>query len=378
MKNKIGIITYQRAINYGAILQAYALQNTIKELGYHCEIIDYRNAKLEDRHEKITFALNKGIKDLLKYFLLGREFNKKHDKFREFADRYLNLSNPMYSKEDLIAKEMEYDLFITGSDQVWNYNINGMDSIYFLDFVNDKSKKKSYAASFGLSKIPVELRKAYKDLLFDFDSILIREKQGADIIRDLISKESSVVLDPTMLISKYKWLRLINNTSYSNDKFILVYAFGGSEKIKDLALNISERTGYRVLWISNTYKYSNKIKFIKSAGPEEFLSLFKDAEFVITNSFHGTAFSINFNKQFFTELLPESTGVNSRLEDILELFELQDRKITSSNAKVIESQVNYDKVNIKLEEERKKSMSLLKDVISANNEVVNKNKLGFE
>lgn len=365
-KSQVGIITYQRAVNYGAILQTYALQNVIKELGYDVKTIDYRNQILEDRHKKMKFSSIKGIKDLIKYFLLSKDVNKKHDKFRRFGDMYLNLSDPVYSQEDLARLEKEYDLFITGSDQVWNYKINGLDSNYFLDFVENKSKKRTYAASFGISEIPEELKQNYKDLLMDFNNILIREKQGAEIISDLLSKESQVVLDPTMLLTKDKWLTFIDSDINYNDKYILVYAFGNPKKIKELALEISIKTGFRILWISTTPKFSKKIKFIKSAGPEEFLTLFNNAEYIITNSFHGTAFSINFNKQFSTELLPETTGVNSRLEDILELFGLQERKILSTDSSIIESKIDYKKVNLKLEEEREKSISLLRDAIENN------------
>jgi hypothetical protein len=360
---KVGIITYHRAINFGAALQAFALQWMIKEFGVKCEILDYRNIRLENIHKKMSIFECKNLKDLLRYIMLSQNNNKKHDKFRAFTVENIEMSSPLFNFEDLIDIENNYDRIITGSDQVWNYEINGMDYAFFLDFVKDASKKKAYAASFGLSKIPEEYRQVYKELLIDFDPILIREKQGADIIRDLLSKEAPVVLDPTMLLSKDKWLNLDKNMNSSNDKYILVYAFGGSINIKDLAINISHKTGYKIFWIGNSYKCSTKIKYIKSAGPEEFISLFNNAEYIITNSFHGTAFSINFNKQFFTELLPESTGVNSRLEDILDLFDLQGRKIISSDADVINSNINYYKVNKKLEEEREKSMSLLKDVI---------------
>lgn len=362
-KTNIATITFHRAINYGALLQVYALQKKIEELGGNCTVLDYRNEILEDKHKKKEISGCKSLKDIIRYYLLYRNSNKKHDKFRRFSNKYLELSSPMYSKEDLIKNESKYDLFITGSDQVWNYKINGMDTAYFLDFVKNESKKQSYAASFGLSEIPLEYQQAYKDLLSDFDSILIREKQGAKLIKELLSKESAVVLDPTMLLSKEQWLTLSNNVQSSNDKYILVYAFGGSRNIKDLALNISHKTGYKIYWISNTYKYNSRIRFIKSAGPEEFLYLFNNAEYIITNSFHGTAFSINFNKQFFTELLAESTGVNSRLEDILELFNLEQRRVLSSDASIIESRINYETVNAKLEEERVKSISLLKDTI---------------
>lgn len=368
MKNKIGIITYHRAINYGAILQTFALHSKLKEIGEKNHILDYRNIKLEKDHAKKNIKELKTPKDLARYFLLYRNYNKKHDKFRSFLDNYLELSEPIFTIEKLKESEKEYTLFITGSDQVWNYKINDKDPAYFLSFVQDKSKKKSYAASFGLGKIPEEYKHQYKNLLNDFDSLLIREKQGVKIIKDLLSRESSVVLDPTMLLSQKQWLTSLGldktKSYYLNKKYILVYAFAGETNIKKLAINISMRTGYKILWISTTYKHSVKIKYIKTAGPEEFISLFSNAEYIITNSFHGTAFSINFNKEFFTEMLPESSGVNSRLEDILELFGLQERMITSSDADVIDSRIDYDKVNLRLKEERDKSLSLLYDTIS--------------
>lgn len=365
MRSKIGIITYHRAINYGAILQAYALQTKLKEFGVQSKILDYRNERLEKIHAKNKIPNSKTLKNFILNLILHKNHSRKYSKFRDFSQKYLELTIPMYSIEDLTAHEDAYDIFITGSDQVWNYKINDMDTAYFLGFVKDKSKKRSYAASFGLSEIPEGYKPIYKNLLNDFDNILIREKQGAKLIKDLLLKESSVVLDPTMLLSKEKWIKLIKNISY-NEKYILVYAFEGSANIKNLALNIARKTGYKILWLSNTYKFSYRIKYIKSAGPEEFISLFNNAEYIITNSFHGTAFSINLNKQFITELLPASTGVNSRLEDILYLFDLNDRIIKSSDANIINSIIDYNKVNLILEEERKKSISLLKDAIFSN------------
>lgn len=365
MENKIGIITYHRAINYGAILQAYALQTKLNEFGAQSIILDYRNKRLEKIHSRKNITDCKKPKEFARYLLLYRNFNKRHDKFRDFSKNYLKLSSPMYSIDDLAKCERKYDLFIVGSDQVWNYEINGMDYAYFLDFVKDKSKNKSYAASFGLSKIPEEYKQTYKKLLIGFDSILIREKQGARIIKELLFKECPIVLDPTMLLSKDKWLILSNNTRYFNERYILVYAFGDSPTMKDLAINISRKTGFKILWIANTYKINKRIKYIKFASPEEFISLFSNAEYIITNSFHGTAFSINFNKQFFTELR-DSSRVNSRLEDILDIFGLQDRRIISNDASVINSRINYETVNKKLENEREKSIRLLKNSIHIN------------
>jgi len=192
---------------------------------------------------------------------------------------------------------------------------------------------------------------------------LIREKQGADIIRELLSRESQLVLDPTLLISKEEWHSLAKENYSVSERYILVYAFSGSKNIMDFAKNISKKTGHKIVWISNTYKKSMNIKYVKSAGPEEFLGLFINAEYIITNSFHGTAFSINLNKQFFTEMLLDTSGVNSRLEDILELFGLENRIVTSCDAGIIDTPIDYKEVNRILETEREKSVSLLRSTI---------------
>ena len=364
---KIGIVTYHRPINYGAILQVYALQKKIKELGVECDVIDYRNSTLENLHKKRRLTEAKTIKQFARDVFLFKNHNLKFDKFREFAEKNLNFSKPFFDFDELVKIENMYDKFIAGSDQVWNYKINKMDPVYFLGFIEKKSKKSSYAASFGVNSIPEEYKEQYIQYLNSFDEILIREKQGVKIISDLISKESRVVLDPTLLVSKEEWCEVSADNIVSDDKYILVYAFGGSKYIMDLAKNISKETGYKIIWISNTYKKSLNIKYVKSAGPDEFLGLFKNAEYIITNSFHGTVFSINFNKQFFTELLPKTKGTNSRMEDILDLFEISDRIINDSSPRVIDNKINYNYVNEILEKTKFESLSLLRSVILGKN-----------
>lgn len=361
---KVGIISYHRVINYGALLQVYALQEKIKELGAECEIIDYRNKILEDKHKKMKFSECKSIKDYIRYFMLGKCHNKKFNKFRNFSEKYLNTSETCYTKEDLKILFEKYTKVITGSDQVWNHNINGLDDAYYLDFLSDKKKKNSFSASFGYKILPDDYKETYKNLLKDYNMLSVREKHGADIIEDLLRYRPSVVLDPTMLKIKEEWFDFANE--YKNkDKYILIYGFSGKNYMMDLAKNIAKKTGYQIVIIQNNYLPSFNIKYEKTAGPKDFLGIFKNAEYILTNSFHGTAFSINLNKEFFTELLPESTKVNSRLEHVLNLFNLEDRKITGSNPDIIENKINYTEVNKKLNNERMKSVQFLKEIIDS-------------
>ena len=150
-----------------------------------------------------------------------------------------------------------------------------MDTTYLLDFVRDKNKKASYAASFGVKKIPEEYWQKYKDLLKDFSFLSVREKQGAQLLKDLISREAEVVLDPTLLLSKEEWYNLAKKSFKPHLKYILVYAFGRSSNIFNLANHISKKTGYKIVYISNTYNKNLKIYYVKSAGPEEFLDLLR-------------------------------------------------------------------------------------------------------
>jgi len=364
--NKLfAILTYHRVINYGGILQTYALQKTIQNFGVNCVILDYRNPRLEKLHRKRTLKECKNIADYIRYFFLNRNYNKKFDKFRIFSEKYLTMSKPYFNNTELLKDEHEFDKFIVGSDQVWNYKINDMDTTYLLSFVKDEYKKLTYAASFGVTSIPDNSKDIYCKFLNDFENILVREKQGADLIKQLVNKDAKIVLDPTLLVTKEEWSYLCKEQNSMQRKYILVYAFGGSSVLMDLAKNISLKTGYRIVRIEFGHKLSIGIKYIKSAGPEEFLELIKNAEYVITNSFHGTAFSINFNKQFSVEMLSDKSGVNSRLEDILDIFDLKDRVITTSQPNIIENKINYEKVNIILERERLNSLALLKSAINS-------------
>jgi len=367
MKNKrilkIGIVTYHRPINYGAILQVYALQKTIKKHDVECEIIDYRNSTMENKHKKVRLTDAKNVKQVIKNILTYRNHNMKYDKFRQFAEKNLCISRAFYDLDELVNIENEYDNFIVGSDQVWNYKINNMDPVYFLQFVRDTIKRNSYAASFGIKTIPEEHRNKYTMYLKDFNKILVRESQGATLVSELTAKDSSVVLDPTFLLSKEEWLQVSEEAEVNEEKYILVYAFGGSKHIEPLATNISKETGLKIKQIKNTYRKSRNISYIKSAGPSEFIKLINNAEYVITNSFHGSVFSIIFNKKFFVELLPSSIGTNSRLEDLLNLFSINDRIIDSSNSQVINKKIDYMTISKTLEIKKEESMEMLSKVI---------------
>ena len=361
---KVGILTFQQAINYGAVLQLYALQKTIQKLGVDSEVINYISPKLKKDYKIIRY--NDGLKNLLASIFAAKAFYERKRRFKLFENKYLNLTDELYFKEDLSKICNRYDYIITGSDQVWNYSITGTDSTYMLDFVEDSDKKISYAASFGVAQIPDELKVWYKNLLQDFKAISVREKHGQKIFKDICNREITVTLDPTLLLDKYDWENFCCNFK-DKDKYILVYSLRNSNLLNSLAKNLKTETGYNLIVLNPRVRYMYTKDSRAIIGPEEFVDLFFNAEYVLTDSFHGTAFSINFNKKFLCELNTDKNNVNSRLESLFNLLNLKNRTIDSlQKLDKIYDTIDYNNINNILNTERRKSINYLKMSLGLN------------
>jgi hypothetical protein len=356
--NKIGLINFHRANNYGAVLQAYALSDIIKRLGYNPITIDYKNQSIEHRYALYYFK-GRSLKSVISGAITYHIRKKKKYKYEDFRSKFLTL----YEVTDLFSMNCDiFSKFITGSDQVWNYKITLFDKVYFLNFVYDHKKKNSYAASFGFDRIPDEYLDDYKELLSDFNHISVRETQGVNIIRDLIGREAEVSLDPTLLLSRDEWYKISHD--YKNKKnYVLIYELVASNSLIDFAVNLSKKINCEIVYINDTFRKRIKATYAAGIGPQEFLGLFKNAKYVVTNSFHGTAFSINFNIPFFIELQPPPSIANSRLEHILDLFNLRSRQIINGNNDNVFNVIDYTSVNQKLELERQRSLDYLKRIL---------------
>jgi len=362
-RQRVGILTFHRAINYGALLQAYALQEALKKMGCLPEIIDYRSPVLESQHLEARLSNCQNAKDIARFIFYAKHQNRKMKIFRDFSAANLNLSDVYENTEQLRKISLEYDKFICGSDQVWNHRITDFDRNYFLDFIEDIAKKNSYAASFGISSIPPEHVNEYRNLLKGFNHISVRENQGRKIINELVNREAELVLDPTLLLSKQDWESIA--ADYKKKKnYILLYMFGNSLTMKTFVENLARQTGCEIVLISYSVIKRINATYEKSVGPAEFLGLFQNARYVVTNSFHGTCFSLNFNKDFFLEMLPESQGVNSRLENILDLFDLRSRQIISGENANTRKTIDYGEVNKRLLVERQRSLDFISKIIS--------------
>ena len=361
---KVGILTFQQAINYGAILQLYALQYVLQKLQIDANVINYISPKLKQDYKVIKFDT---LKDFLAKIFVVKAFCERKRRFENFEKFYLNLTKEFYTKNELKFSSKKYDYIITGSDQVWNYLITNTDTTYLLDFVEDRNKKLSYAASFGVENIPDNLKEKYKNLLKDFKAISVREKQGQNIIKELCNLDVPVVLDPTLLLDKNEWSKL-NFTKEKRKKYILVYCLRKSDLLNGMAKTLQRETGFKLVILNPRARFMYSKFSAATAGPEEFVELFMNAEFILTNSFHGTAFSINFNKRFLVDLDTKSVqNTNSRLLNILELVNLTDRIVVEpQDIRKMYEDIDYRKVNEILDIERKTSLDYLKISLGIN------------
>lgn len=351
---KILTITCHNCMNYGASLQAYALLTFIKQNGYDCEIIDYMPKGDMDR-VKLT-RLNKAHKCYCLYNLLGPfkglfalylnrkqwPFRKRIASFNYFTQKFLKVTDRrFYSYEDLVKHCPKADLYIVGSDQVWNTDMqNGRDPSFYLSFVKDCSKCISYAASFGLSEVREKYLDFVRKSLGHLRWISVREATGVKIVNSF-GYASEQVLDPVFLLDKEHWDGISNDIVI--DKFLLLYHLGPFSSVeKEVCLRIAKEKQLKIISINSKMKIDFADININDAGPIEFLQYIKSASFVVSTSFHATAFSVIFNKQFVVCPIIGQDNV-SRMKDFLGLLSLEKQLIVDSHDDI--SIIDYNKTN---------------------------------
>lgn len=359
----IGTLTFHRTTNYGAMFQTYALQKALLNLGIESRVIDYRSEIFEKRYES-----NK-LKDLLNlrhtYRLLRNNsyIRDNRKSFWKFSDAHIRKSKRLYNESNIHTANEEFDFFITGSDQVWNPNCMGWDENFFLKFANPE-KISSYAASFGFSECERNVAEWIKPLLKRFRVISVREMSGVKICKEIVNKDAFLALDPTLLLDKCQWQNLADSIKFKKS-YILLYLLSEDPEIFKIAESLSRQKGLPIIYINDRLLPHNGVHNKFYVTPGEWLSYFLNASCVITNSFHGTIFSINFNKDFYVKLLPSSSKVNARLIDILALFNLQDRLLDNNH--IAEQKIDFEKVNEKLINLRAESLAYLQNIVNRDN-----------
>lgn len=377
----VGIITIFRVNNYGAELQAFATQRFIQLMGYDSEIINYPyfvnpNHKAT-RKSRAVFPISLKLR-VIKIFLPLIDFGRglKQDRivrlnrinnFESFHTQYSKLSDEYRTIESLYKNHKDYDVYIVGSDQVWNPENNTSLDPYFLKFAPKGKIRLSYASSFGTTFFPEYTKKYYRNALMDLDAIGVREENAVQTVKDISGKKAQWVLDPTLMLDAQEWSSVAKKVNGLPEKFILLYEITACPYLKVLAEQIAKETQTKIVRINRDASLVEKdgsIINVPEAGPSEFIWLFEHAVFVVTNSFHGTAFSINFNKDFYV-VTPARKNNNSRLQSILSLFSLNERLI-KENEPLPDSdkwQVDFSHVNAILSEEVKKSQEFVKKAI---------------
>lgn len=340
---KIGILTYHKANNLGAVLQAYALQHKLLQISQvdNVEIIDYDNGIFV---EKIK---NNSIKSVFKNIY----YKIKNKGFTKFRQKYLNLSDS-YTLDTINKSNDVYDIFITGSDQVWNLSCSGNDYNYFLNFANKDKVKISYAASIGIYEFKEDERKKLHEILNSFDMISIRENNSLRQF-DFIDKEIRVVPDPVFLLNKNEWEEIIPKRIIKQD-YILVYLIQDDINVMKNAERYAKENNLKL--ISN----KKSIEFILNNSPEKFLSWIKYAKCIFTNSFHGTAFSLIFEKDFYSDIQLIGGKINNRIYDLL--IDLCSEEHIIKNNKLTEK-FDYTKTNKKIDELRQVGLKYLTDIM---------------
>ena len=380
---RIGICACYDTLNYGSMLQSFATQYTIDKLGYKSEYIVYRKKKdalfylkalprllnssmFHDKYrvfkKRIVLSLNPTLKR-------GDETRRKA--FKRFEKKYYkSFSTPFNGYEELEKGANSYDTVVVGSDQLWLPGGLGTN-FYNLMFVPDSINKVSYATSFGVSTIPWYQKKRTEHYLKRINHLSVREKQGAKIIKDLTGRDALVVADPTMLLTREEWDKAIPSEQIIHEPYIFCYFLGTNEKHRDVAEQLAKESGLKIVsmpFLDNYFKRDVSFgdKQLFDIAPNDFVNIIRNAKYVLTDSFHGTVFSILYHKQFiiFNRFNSStSNSRNSRIDSLCDTLGLQDRRY-SNKYKINElasRHTDYSLVDDKLQKIRKMSIDFLQE-----------------
>ena len=349
---KVNIITRHAVSNYGSLMQTIATVDVFKQLGYKCEVIDYLNSNEEVLNSLKNFALNRNLNGLKKlaYIVLKYPSEKKKYKiFNKMRKTYLPLTK-RYSNSKEMKNAFNNEILCSGGDQLWGYMPNNqLDTAYYLDFANDTNKCISFSSSFGRYDFNDNEKEVISSNLKKYSFITVREESAVKYINNF-NLDAKLVLDPTLLVEKKLWHQLANDYKPKED-FVLVYKLRQDEKLNNLAERIANENGLKIIYITNTvFNKNSNGKTLVNKKLSIVLSLFKNANYVVTDSFHATVLSIIFEKKFCTHL-PGKT--NARIIDFLDMLSISERIYYDVEFYSYNDEINYLKVNSILEEKKK-------------------------
>lgn len=336
---KVGILTFHDAHNYGAVLQAFALKRYIQKLGYEVRIVNYHHETMPDDYP--------------------RENNEiRWEKFNKFIQELVDNEEAICTKEEDLEK-LDMDFWICGSDQIWNTEITrGFNKGFLLDF-NTNGKKISYAVSMGIPELPREFEEDFKKSLNKIDEISVREESLQQYAQKFTDKNIEKTLDPTLLLDRSDYDDLILENKHG--EYVLIYALIPDKRLTQIAKRVSEEKGIKIIELNDKRIENYFCEQISNAGPDEFLTLIKNAKAIVSNSFHGTLFSILFKKEFYTVPM---LNRNSRMKSLLKIVCMEDRLIEEFEDLEKIKEQDFERAYLELEKEKQKSRDFLKRALS--------------
>lgn len=366
---KVSVITRHGITNYGSILQTYATQTVLERLGCQVEIVDYIRTDEEDGQIAKTLArrskrwgksaVTRGIYSLIQlpeYKIMGRKFETMRKKLLKMTRRY-------HSLEELMEDIPDADVYCSGSDQVWGPVGDGhLDPAYVLAYVPEEKRKIAYAGSFGKTRFAHEEVPVFQSYIKRYQAIGVREKSAVELLRQM-GVHGEQVLDPTLLLTKQDWEGLISDPI--KKKYILIYQLHRNKKMDQYARQMAQKAGLPLVRITpSPHHMVRGGQVVLLPDPGRFLAYLRDAEFLITDSFHGTAFAINFGTQF-VNVLPGET--RTRNQSLLELTGLADRVVTDfDDVHWIDEAIDYEPVQEILQQQREASLAWLQEALGEN------------
>ena len=380
---KIAIISAINT-NYGTLLQAYATQQELQKLGLDTEIFYYTSDPIKQFYRVFNLpflvtklkALNVRLATKLWHPEIYKEILVREKVFMDFRLNKLRISSKISSKEELKNKVINYDGVVLGSDQVWNPQNLEMD-YYTLNFVPDNIPKITYAPSFGVDIIPESQIRKTREYLSRIEYISVREMAGSKIVKSITGRDVPTVCDPTALLTKEQWDHMKSAKKYTDDKYIFCYFLGANKQYRKFANEVAKLTGYKLIAIQHMdefVKYDLNFADIKpyDVDPADFVNLVANAEMVLTDSFHGTMFSIYFSIPFFTfnyDVQGSKNSVNSRIDSIMKILDIGDRRFagTEDVGECLKMDIDWNKIHCKLNDFRKTSESYLVNALRSAN-----------
>ena len=381
----IGLVTCYFHHNYGSMLQAYATEMIMQQMGLPFQTIACKAPINYMQENKILYIIKKLLIADWKMRLgkmkierakkenpmFAKNWNIRNKAFNQFAETFFHVSPYCKNREELSKMAENYSAFLVGSDQLWR-----TDSVehgyYTLEWVPDHIRKIAYSTSIGVKEVPWFQVEKNKRFMNRFDHIALREQSACDLVYKLTGRKVPVVLDPTLLFTGDQWLGIQQQEPLTNGKYIFCYLLGDNPSQREFIKNVKEKTGYKIValqqlddYIPSDEGFADEAPYI---GPREFLNYIRNAEYVFTDSFHCSVFSILYKKNFFTfsrfaEGAKQST--NTRIDNLLHITGLEDRRMTKD--KTVEDVISYkgsfDGVNVRLNAYRKSSMDYLNNAL---------------